>query len=117
MNDKTIIEDDSEVLIPPQTIIKKKVALYKNVKYNYESIKVIKSKYDLDYWLKDGDVVMLSEVIEVDFPELDSIEVINSQVAIIEKQIVKVNADAQAAVTALEGRKQELLAITHKVEK
>ncbi|MDA3854227.1 MAG: hypothetical protein PF444_08310 [Bacteroidales bacterium] len=93
--------------------MKKKAALMKNVKYNFLTVKIIESDTDINYWTGDDEFVFISEVIEIDFPELDNQTVINNHVAVIEKQITKVRADSEASITALNKRKQELLAITY----
>ncbi len=93
--------------------MKKKIVLMKNVKCNFNQVGIIESDADLEYYQKDDEKIILSDVVEIDFPELDKETVIKAQVAIIDKQITKVNADAQAALTALESRKQELLAISY----
>lgn len=95
--------------------MKKKIVLMKNVACNYDTVIMTNDEGDLSYYENDGHV-RLSEIIEVDFPELDDETVINNQVAVIEKQITRVRADAEAAVTALDGRKNELLAISHDQE-
>jgi hypothetical protein len=89
-----------------------KIVLMKNVVHNYESLVEVLENDDLSYWL-NGDYAQISEIIEVDFPSLDTKTVINNQVAVIDKQITKVMADSQASITVLNGRKQELLAIGH----
>ena len=96
--------------------MKKKIVLVKNVKYNFESIKIVNDNFEMSYWDNDNEYVQLSEVIEVELQELSNKEVVKSQVAILDKQMTKVRADSEAAITALEGRKQELLAITYEAE-
>ena len=95
--------------------MKKKLILTKNVKYDYESVVIINNDDDMSYCESDDDLVMLTEAVEVDFIELDNKTVINSQVVIIERQITKVKADAEAALTALDGKKQELLALPESI--
>jgi len=92
--------------------MKKKICLMKNVAHNFETVVMADENGDASYY-EDMEYVRMSEIIEIDFPELDNKVIISKQVAIIEKQITKVRADAEAAVTALDGRKQELLAICH----
>ena len=93
--------------------MKKKLILVKNVAYGYETIRIINNGADLSYYIDDDEYIKLAEVIDVDFQELEKETVINSEVTIIEKKITNVRANAEAAVTALERRKQELLAICH----
>ena len=89
--------------------MKKKIVLMKSVEHDYETIMFINDRSGLDFW--SDDYAQLSEVIEVDFKELSDEIVIKNQVAIIDKQITKVMADSEASITALNGRKQELLAL------
>ena len=91
--------------------MKKKIALMKSVAHDYETVMLINDRSGIDLWTDD--YAQLSEVIEVDFKELSDDLVIKNQVAIIDKQITKVMADSEASITALNGRKQELLAITY----
>ena len=86
----------------------------KSVEFNYETIMLLNDDGSLDFF--KNDYVQLSEVIEVEFPELSNKDVVKSQVDILDKQMTKVRADSEAAITALEGRKQELLAITYEAE-
>ena len=91
--------------------MKKKIVLMKNVAHGFDHVIEVPEDGDLSYY-ENTDYARLSDVIEVDFPELSSKDVISNQVVIIDRQITKVRADAEAAVTALDGRKQELLALT-----
>ena len=91
-----------------------KLVLLKNVEFNYETIAEVTDFLSLDYYLEDGRVP-ISTVVDIDFKMLDTNEVVDAQVTIIDKQMTKVRADAEASITALEGRKQELLAITNEV--
>ena len=91
--------------------MKKKIVLMKSVEHDYETVMFIDERRGIDLWTDD--YAQLSEVMEVDFKELSDDVVIKNQVAIIDKQITKVMADSEASITALNGRKQELLAITY----
>jgi len=91
--------------------MKKKIILMKNVPIGFDTIIEVPENGDLSYY-ESTEYARLSDIIEVDFPELSNKDVIKNQVTIIDKQITKVRADAEAAVTALDGRKQELLALT-----
>ena len=95
--------------------MKKKIVLMKNIKHNFESIIIVNDDEDFSYYEDNGDYVVLTEVVEVNFTELDSKIILEKQLIVIDKQITKVKADAEAALTALDGRKQELLAITEGV--
>ena len=91
--------------------MKKNIVLMKSVEHDYETIMFIDDGRDVSFWTDD--YAQLSEVIEVDFKELSDEVVIKSQVAIIDRQITKVMANSEASITALNGRKQKLLAITY----
>ena len=92
--------------------MKKTVMVFKNVRHNYETIVDVGSDSSLlDSYTEDDNYVALSEAVEIDFPELSNDEVVKSEIAIIDRQITKVRADSEAAVTALVGRKQELMAL------
>lgn len=93
-----------------------KMVLVKSVAHDYTSaVEVNEDGYlSLDYYIESGRIPV-SEIIDIEFPELDNKEVINAEVAVLDKQMTKVRADAEASITALEGRKQELLSISHEV--
>ena len=95
--------------------MKKKICLINNVKFGFDQVQTVTND-DVLYWDDSNEYVQLSEVIEVEFPELSNKDVVKSQVALLDKQMTKVRADSEAAITALEGRKQELLAITYEAE-
>lgn len=89
-------------------IMKRKIILVKNVVYNFDAIiEADEEGVPLAY----EHHIALSEVVEVDFPTLNNEAVVKSHVAIIDKQIAKVRADSEVAVTQLVNRKQELLAL------
>lgn len=84
----------------------------------------MKTKYDriiaTEYNGIDGwtglDYVVISEPVEVDFPELSHEIVVKNQIAVIDQKINTIQAEAEASITQLKARKQELLAITHEGE-
>ena len=88
-----------------------KVVLIKNVKYNYENIREVVDGSWEGSVLDPNEFVQLSEVAEVEFVMLPPESVVQGDIDIIDRQITKVQADAESAITALTGRKQELLAI------
>ena len=88
-----------------------KIVLFKNVKHDYEGITEFTD--DKSFPFNDSDLVVLSKATDIDFKMLDQGEITDAQVAVIDKQMTKVRADAEASITALEGRKQELLSIGH----
>ena len=89
-----------------------KLILLKNVKYSYEVVVEANDDGGAPSPYIDDDYAVMSEAIDVEFPKLSSKKIIDGQVAVIDKQIKKVMADSEASITALKGRKQELLAIT-----
>ena len=91
----------------------KKIVLMKNMKYGWDTVVIIDSVADEDHYQNHSEQVMLSEFIEVDFPELDKKEVIDAQIGSIEKQESKVTADYHVTMAAFKDQKQKLLAISH----
>jgi len=89
-----------------------KIVLMKHVEYNYETVVIANDDGKLGIYEGD-DYVRLSRTLIVDFEMLPDADIVGAKVAVIDKQMVKVRADAEASITALEGRKQELLAIGH----
>ena len=81
-----------------------KLALFKNVKYGY-------AEHVLPADFGNDEYVRISEIIDVEFPALPYGEAESMEIAIIDKQISKVNADAGSAIAKLEQRKAELLAL------
>ncbi len=59
--------------------------------------------------------IRISEIVEVDFPDLPKEEVNNKEVAIIENAIKNEMAKSESRLNKLKQRKQELLAITEQV--
>ena len=83
-----------------------KIALYKSLKYNFES--VYKAVGDME---SDYDYLRLSEIVDVDFPMLPDVDVAKAQVSAIDNAIEKEQADSYVRIEAMNQRKQELLAI------
>jgi hypothetical protein len=90
-------------------IMKLKIILVKNVAYNFDTI--IEADEFGCVPLAYEHYIVLSEAVEVDFPTLNNEAVVKSRVAIIDKQIAKIRADSEEAVTQLVNSKQELLAL------
>jgi len=88
-----------------------KIILIKNVKLGFEN--VVTADEEGATFLPEDEYISLSEVMDVEFKMLPNESVIPSQVKIIDKQMTKVRADAEASITALEGKKQELLSIDY----
>ena len=77
-----------------------------------------RSTYDrteeqIDEYLSVDGHVRISEIIEVDFPELPPDVVIDSQIQAIDNIITQKEGEHFAAIKALKQKRQELLAITH----
>ena len=89
--------------------MKKKIVLMKSVEHDYETLMIIEDGRDVPFW--SDKYVQLSEVMELDFKDLSDEVIVKNQVDIIDKQITKIMADSEASITALNGRKQELLAL------
>ena len=89
--------------------MKKKIVLMKSVEHDYETLMIIEDGRDVSFW--SDKYAQLSEVVEVDFKDLSDEVIVKNQVDIIDKQITKIMADSEASITALNGRKQELLAL------
>ena len=89
--------------------MKKKIVLMKSVEHDYETITILNGDRDVPFW--SDKYAQLSEVVEVDFKDLSDEVIVKNQVDIIDKQITKIMADSEASITALNGRKQELLAL------
>ena len=90
-----------------------KILLMKNVKYNYKTVVIANDGGGIPDAYLDDEHVALTEVLDVDFKPISEKETTAAQVNVIERQITKVRAAAEASLTVLEGRKQELLAITY----
>ena len=93
--------------------MKLKLVLLKNIELDYETVRIIEDDRELERISEYSDCVMLSEAIDVDFPELDKEEITRKQVAVIDKQIHIARAKSEAVITELINRKQSLLAIGH----
>lgn len=81
------------------------IALYKNIKYGFETVKEITCFED------DSDYIRISDIAEVDFVALPSNEIISKEVDFINDSIQKEMADSQVRLNSLNQRKEELLAI------
>ena len=91
--------------------MKKKIVLARDVRHDFESIREVTEDLSLEWLHENPGIIILSDVIEVEFTAVSDESRVKDEVAILDNQMMKVNADAQAAITALEGRKQQLLAI------
>ena len=87
-----------------------KIALYKGITYDTEIILQHNQYTDED----DSEFVRISEVMEVDFVILKNEEVVNKQIAILEKAKTDIQAKTQIKLNELDRRIGELLALPHK---
>ena len=67
---------------------------------------------DLEYWEKSGYTV-ITEPVEVDFPDLSHEEVVKNEIEVIDKKIKSVMAESESTINRLKEKKQELLALTY----
>ena len=67
---------------------------------------------DLEYWENSGYTV-ITEPVEVDFPDLSHEEVVRNEIAVIDKKIKSVMAESESTINKLKEKKQELLALTY----
>lgn len=81
-----------------------KLAIYKT-DYGTELV------FESDRISEDDKYIRISEIIDVPFVPRNVKEVAKKELAVIEKLIQTVQADAQVKLNALEQRKQELLAL------
>lgn len=80
-----------------------KVALYKNVKYGFETAS--------GEGFENGEYARVSEFADIEFIPLPYGESEKMQIAIIDKEIKSVMANSEQAINVLEQRKAELLAL------
>jgi len=71
------------------------------------------SEQEIDTYLQSKGQLRLSQIIEVDFPELPQDVVIDSQIQAIDNIITQKEGEHFSAIQALKQKRQELLAITH----
>lgn len=95
--------------------MKKTVMLVKGIGSGYERVVNVCDVLTPEYHAQNGNI-QLSEVMEIEFTELDKQVVTDSQVAAIDRQITKVIAENEATLISLNDQKQKLLCITHEVE-
>ena len=83
-----------------------KIALLKNITYDYDTV-IINSSDKLDsHYADDNDYIQVSEIIDVELPMLD-VDINAAKVKAIDEDIKK----AMAGIEMLEQAKAELLAI------
>ena len=81
-----------------------KIVLVQNIKYDFGTVWIIGSDGIPDM---GDEYVVMSEIIEVDFPMLEEVDLVKAKVNAIDKDIQK----AKAGIELLEQAKAELLAI------
>ncbi len=84
-----------------------KLALFKNLTYGHES--VCEEIFDTFH-----DYVRLTEFVEVNFPPLNSEEVLEKQLKALDSAEQDVRTRFQEALNEIERQRQELRAITYK---
>ena len=82
-----------------------KIAVFKNIKYGYTSPCEEGSLDDSEEYIRT------SEYVDVIFPPLDSIDILNREVALLEQSKKDVQAAAQLQLTAIDSRIGKLLAL------
>ena len=81
-----------------------KIAVFKNIKYGYTST----DEESLD---DSEEYIRTSEYVDVIFPPLDNIDILNREVALLEQSKKDVQAAAQLQLTAIDSRIGKLLAL------
>lgn len=88
--------------------IKKRIAIYKWVPYGYDYVKdaeAVETCPDTEY-------VRKTNIVEVEFEELDEAEVIEKEVKVIEKEIEQIKERSLQSIRVLQDRKAELQGLT-----
>ena len=67
----------------------------------------------IDWAERDQDYTRISEYVEVEFPALPKEDVLNNQIATIDKKIETVKQESIDLINKLQQKKQELLALEH----
>ena len=89
-----------------------KLALFKS---NYGTTMAFDADEAGYSWADDSnDYVRISGCVDVEFPMLDSQEVVKNQIAVIDTKIDQLNLRCHEAVKELKRQKQELLALPSK---
>jgi hypothetical protein len=86
---------------------KRKIAVFKELKYNYES--VCDEQFDTF-----KDYVRLTEFVEVEFPPLQSEEIVQKQLDALDMAESELRNRFQEALGGIERQREELRAITYK---
>lgn len=83
-----------------------KIALYKNLEYNYETVLVTEGMED------NASYVQISEVVDIEFKKLPDDVVVNAQVDSLKEMKKKAQADCEVKTQAIDAEIGKLLAIT-----
>ena len=91
--------------------MKQRIVLMKS---QYDSIvsKTCDEDDDLEYWENSGYTV-ITEPVEVDFPDLSNEVIVNNEIAVIDMKIKSVMAESESTINKLKEKRQELLALTY----
>ena len=92
--------------------MKMTVAVYRNEKYGFKAVTQKSSEKAI---LADGESVILTEYVEVDFPDLDRGEIVGKQVVAINKEITNERARCESTITRLTKKRNDLLALPNRV--
>jgi hypothetical protein len=88
----------------------RKVAIYQNIKYSG----CTPMAHDVSNWIEtDPEYARISEIIEVQFPALEIVDMVGLQVACIDHQIEELKAEFGKQINTLNAKKQDLLALTN----
>ena len=83
-----------------------KVALFKYVKYGFESVWTEGMEPDPDY-------VRISEYVDVEFPPLENSEIVNNEIASLKESKKQIQAETEAKIGVIDRRIGDLLSLTH----
>jgi hypothetical protein len=88
----------------------RKIAIYQNIKYPG----CTPMAHDADSWIeKDPEYARVSEIVEVEFPALEIVDMVGLQVSCIDHQIEELKAEFGKQINTLNAKKQDLLALTN----
>lgn len=83
-----------------------KIVLRRNVEFDFESVAIFHDHYKISD-LEEDNYVVVSEVVDVEFPMLPEVDLTSKKIEAIDRDIEK----AKAGLYLLEQAKAELLAI------
>ena len=89
-----------------------KIMLVKSVEYNNEMV-----VEDSEYYHDKTEYIIMSDILDVEFTPLSHEIIVKQEVEMLNAQIKKVQVNAVTAVTDLNRRINELLALPSSVEK